>query len=159
MSTATSTSLHTMLRDRLLSGTFGTGAGTVVTTLLGAGNNARLYQNGIPDGAAYPFAEMLIVNDATTSWGDGIRTTFDLEVTIVDRPRTQISRARNIADAFDNGMVGFTFAGADAGFLRITDRSRSQMPQGTGDVDREVVQIRQLFSGFMWSQMLARTYP
>lgn len=160
MSTATTNALHVLIRNRLLSGSYG---GVTVTSLLGTGNAARLYQAGIPEGDAvtrpYPYAEMLVFNDLTTeSFGDGIRSTFDLEVTVWDRPRTQITRARTLADLFDNALIGYTFAAANEGFLTFTGRSRDTLPQGSGDVDREVVQIRLLYAAVMWSQMLARTY-
>lgn len=151
MSTETTTLLYKTIRDRVLGYSYG---GTTMASLVGA----RLFQDGAPDNPTYPFGIMRVLNDVTTpEFGDGIRSTPDIEFMWFDRPRTQLARARTIADLTDGALMGWVFSAPNQGFLKVTGRRRDTLPQGGGDVDREVVQLWQTFSTVLWSQLLART--
>lgn len=152
MSTATTSSTMVLIRNRILGFSYG---GVTVASLLGT----RLYQDGVPDAPTYPFAVLRLLNESTTSeYGDGIRSTADIEVMVFDRPRTQLTRARTLADLIDGALNQWTFAGAEQGFLKVTGRRRDTLPQGSGDVDREVVQVWLTYSTVLWSQSLARHF-
>lgn len=151
MSTATSSDVYVTLRNRVLGFTDGV---TTVASLIGTGDAARLYQDDAPDVAVYPYATMRIVNDTTSTYRE--RSTADLEIQVYDRPRSQTLRSRLLADLIDGALLTFMLGSSTGGFIRVTGRSRSRLPAGSGDADAEVVSHRLLYGLLMWPVYLTK---
>lgn len=148
--TASTTDLYEHLGAAILAFTDGT---TTVASLVGA----RLYADSAPDFQTWPgtFAVMRIMNSTTSDYGSGNRLEFDIEVMIFARPRgTQTRNAHKLADLIEGALLRYTVGATPDGLIRITGRTRDAMPAGTSDIDREVVQLRLVFSAFTWPTYL-----
>lgn len=151
--TDSTTDLYDRILDHLIAFTDGV---TTVASLIGAGAAARLYPGAPPEFATWPgtYAVVRFINNDTSDFGSGDRFDFDIEIMIFARPRSKAREAEKLADLFDMALLRYTVGSAVDGLIYVTGRTRDTLPPGTGDVDREVVQLRQLFSAFTWPMYL-----
>lgn len=133
---------------------------TTVASLIGSGASARLYADSAPDFQTWPgtYAVMRIINNVTSDFGSGDRLDFDIEIMIFARPRGgvagQIRNAHKLADLIEGAFLRYTLGTTTDGLIYITGRTRDALPAGTGDIDREVIQLRLVFSALTWPMYL-----
>ena len=155
MSDTTSTdNLFTQLRTRLL--TFAPLAGATLMTRLGGTtlNNSRLWKDAPPDSALYPFGVMRIINRISEGRYNGEREQFDLEVILYGRPRSQAVSVEDAADVCDQAMLRYADGASGLTFSR--ERQRDSLPDLADPADREVVQVRLVYSAVVWPRMLTQ---
>jgi hypothetical protein len=152
MSTVDTAALYETLRTRALG--FSDPriqAGHTVAASLGE----RVYNIAAPDSVPFPYAIHRIVNRRTAEDGNADREPFDLEVMLFGRPRTQAAAMERVADLYDAAFL--RYADSSSGLVFSTRRARDTLPQGSSEADREVVQIRSVFSFVAWPLLLATT--
>ena len=154
MSTDSTDALFTMLRTKLLS--FAPLAGATLMTRLGGTtlNNARLWKDNIPDNAAYPLGVMRIINRASSGQYNGERETFNLEIMLYGRPRSQAVAIEDAADVCDQAML--RYSDSTSGLMFSRERQRDTLPAFADPADREVVQVRLVYSAVVWPRMLTQ---
>ena len=155
MSTDSSDNLHTQIRNQLL--TFAPrGGGATLNTQLGgvATNDGRLYKSQAPDTVLYPFGVMRLINRHTGGEYNGERESFDVEIMLFGRPRSQGKTIEDMADVFDQAML--RYRDGSSGILFSRSRQRDTVPQPMDSADREVVQIRLAYSGKAWPLFLTK---
>jgi hypothetical protein len=155
VSTDSSDNLHTQIRNQLL--TFAPkGGGPTLNTQLGgsATNEGRLYKSQAPDTVLYPFGVMRMINRLTSGEYNGERESFDLEIMLFGRPRTQGKTIEDAADVFDQAML--RYRDGSSGIIFSRSRQRDTMPQPVDPADREVVQIRLAYACKTWPLYLTK---
>lgn len=148
MSTTSTQGMMQDLRSRLL--TFQPASGDTLNTSLGG----RLYTVQAPDNAEYPYAVIRLVDRRQTDGYGGLRETFDVELSIVDRPRTQQWRAEGIADVAEQAFRDWDLA--TSGILFSRHVRRLTLPPAPSPMDRELVQIVLFVPIVAWPVMLTQ---
>lgn len=136
-----------LVRDRILN--FAPIVGDPLETAI----DGRLYQVQAPDNSAFPHGVMRFINRVGN--GDARRENVDLEVMLFDRPRTRAKNLEDVADLFDQAMVGWVASSSGLVFSRGT-RSRDTLPPFADPADREVVQIRLIYPLTMYVNYLTQ---
>ncbi len=148
MTTASTQSMMTDLRNRLL--TFAPMSGSTLQTSLGG----RLYVVQAPDDVTYPYAVMRLVDRRQTDGYGGFRESFEIELMVFDRPRSQQWRAEGIADVATQAFLGWDLASSGLMFSRHV--RRVVMPPAPSPMDRELVQIVLFVPVVAWPVMLSQ---
>lgn len=152
MSTTTTDLLETQLRNKLLD--FVPLSGATLRARLGGGNG-RLWKDGAPDNAAYPFGVMRLINRLSRGEYNSERETFDLELMLYGRPRTNAAAVEDAADVADQAMLRYKDASGGAlTFSRA--RQRDTLPAFADPADREVVQVRLVYGLVVWSVLFTQ---
>lgn len=154
MSTGTSDALSTQLRNRLLGfipANPPLGYTSLNTRLGGATPGAgRLWKDAAPDTAAYPFGIMRLINRVSLNE----RERMDLEVVLYGRPRSQAVAIEDAADLCDAAMLNYR--DPTSGLIFSHERQRDTLPPPTDPADREVVQVRLVYSLIVWPILLSQ---
>lgn len=161
MSTAT---LIGTLRTRLL--TFSRLQGDTLADILGRtdggnGSDGKLYKVQAPDNITKPengpsrWGVMALTNRRTNA-ENAERDLIDLEVMLFARPRSQQDAMEEAADACDEAMLRYTNFTNDA--IGNWGRLRNTLPVMTGPADREVVQIRLVYTLVVYPDHLTQYY-
>jgi hypothetical protein len=146
------TELYTAIRTRLLTYTDGGAAPNTIAAAVGT----RLYNESPPDAAAVPYLLLTIDGNSPQRDKDGARIEFQVEVQVIHSPRTNIAAARRIADLAWKAMAGYTVGNTTDGFVQLrVPPFPETLPPGSGDADREVVQIRIVSEGFAYWKALS----
>lgn len=145
MTTASTEDLYTQLRNRLLGyvppAPLDVGWITLNTRLGGqAAGSGRLYKDAPPDDAAYPNGVMRIINRLSLSE----RERADLEIVLYGRPRSQAVDIEGAADVCDQAMLNYVDSSSGLTFSR--ERQRDTLEGPTDAADRELVQVRVVYS-------------
>lgn len=148
MSTTSTQAMVADLRSRLLN--FTPRSGSTLNTSLGG----RLYTVQAPDNAEYPYAVVRLVDRRQTDGYGGLRETFELELSIFDRPRVQQWRAEGIADVAEQAFLGWSLATSGVLFSRHV--RRVTMPPAPSPMDRELVHIVVYVPIVAWPVMLTQ---
>jgi hypothetical protein len=140
------------LRDRLLN--FDRLAGDTLATILGtsagAGSGGKLFIVQAPDNVTDPanapsrWGVMALKNRRTGGTEQSARDMIDLEVMLFARPRSQQAAMEEAADACDEAML--RYQNLDADLVGNWGRLRNTLPVMTEPADREVVQIRLMYT-------------
>ncbi len=148
MSTA---GLLATLRDRLLNFTRLSGsslAEILGSTATGSGIDGKLYIVQAPDNVTTVspsrWAVMALKNRRTGGTEQSARDMIDLEVMLFARPRSQQAAMEDAADACDEAML--RYQNLDADLVGNWGRTRNTLPVMTEPADREVVQIRLMYT-------------
>jgi len=115
----------------------------------------RLYSGGwAPDTAPYPYVLARFMNGDSATFM--LRTPFDLELLLYDRPRAFADDLEDVADVIDQAMKQFTARDPNGvrGLAFSRGRRRDTLPPFTNPADREVVAIRMVFSLVVYPQFL-----
>ena len=150
MSTVSYDAIYTTLRNRLMNYT--DGVTTMASLVGGPGDTARIFQNTVPDVATFPYIVFRITSDDDSNMQSRIQG--NIEIMVYDRPRSQMRRQRTLSDLVDKALRQFGAGSTLTGYFRITGRTRGDVPQGSGEADREVVTTRFLFTFFAWPHYL-----
>ena len=148
MTTTSTQAMVADLRTHLL--TFQPMSGTTLQARL----NGRLYVVQAPDSVTYPYAVMRLVDRRATDGYGGYRQTFEVELQIFDRPRSQQWRAEGIADVAEQAFLGWDLA--SSGLLFSRHVRRVTMPPAPEPMDRELVQITVFVPVVAWPVMLTQ---
>lgn len=151
MNTTSTAAIYETLRTRALG--FTPASGALAGRSVGQTLAQRFYNGAAPDAATYPYAIARIINRASAVDGNPERDEFDFEVMVYDRPRTNQVRAEGVADLLDAAFL--RYVDPSSGLLFARSRQRDTLPQGAGDAEREVVQVRLLYSFTAWPLALA----
>lgn len=141
--TTSTADLYGNLRATVLAFTDGV---TSIASLIGT----KLYNDAPPQAAVFPYVVLRIMNSITSEFGSGDRLDFDIEVMIFARPYSAAQTAHKVADLIEEAFLRYTVGTTADGGIYIHSRTRDSLPPGTGETDREVVQIRLVFSAFTW---------
>jgi hypothetical protein len=136
------------LRSRLL--TFQPASGSTLQTTLGG----RLYTVQAPDDPTYPYAVLRLVDRRQTDGYQQLRETFEIELTICDRPRSQQWRAEGIADVATQAFFDWDLATSGVMFSRHV--RRVTLPPAPSPMDRELVQVMVFVPVVAWPVMLTQ---
>ena len=150
MSTTSTQGMMQDLRSRLL--TFQPASGLRLNQVLGD----RLYTGSAPDTVQYPYAVFRLVDRRQTDGYTGFRATAEIELSIFDRPRSQMWRAEGIADVAEQAFLGWDLRTSGVLFSRHV--RRLTMPVAPIPMDRELVQIMVFVPIVAWPVMLTQYY-
>jgi hypothetical protein len=120
------------------------------TTENGAGIDGKLYLVQAPDNITKPenspsrWGVMRIKNRRTGGTEQSARDLIELEVMLFARPRSQQAAMEEAADACDEAML--RYQNLDADLVGNWGRLRNTLPVMTEPADREVVQIRLMYT-------------
>jgi hypothetical protein len=133
------TELYDAIRARLVA------YGTINTAVGG-----RIYYESPPEPVVAPYLLLTIDGNTPQRDKDAARIEFQVEVQIINDARTKIAATRAIANQAWNALAGYTIGNATDGFVKLrVPPFPETLPRGTGDADRDVVQIRIVSEG--WS--------
>ena len=148
--------IYGFFRARILTYDPPDGVGPVGGTLQSLG--FKVHSGGYaPDAAQYPYALIRLMNGVTSD--AGLRVAADLEVMSFARPRVPWGeRLEDYADVIDQALLHLAARDGTGvrGFAFTRDRSRDTLPPFPAPADREVVQVRQVFSFACWPQYLTQ---
>lgn len=156
MSTTSTPVLEDTLRTRLLTHTrlSGSTLAEILGTAPSSGSDGKLYKVQAPDNATYPYGVMRLMNRRTS--GDiAEREVAELEVMLFGRPRSQQATMEGAADACDEALLP-RYVDASSGVVACTGRTRNTMPVFAEPADREVVQIRLVYTLIVYPQNIAQ---
>lgn len=130
MSSASTKAIIGTIRTRLLA--FVPSGGVTLNTTLGG----RVYANGPPEGAAFPYIVLRLVNQIS----DGLRMTADLEAMVFHRPRSKAPQAEDIADVADGALLDWHNKTGN-GLIFSGERLRDSVAPFADPADRELVRF------------------
>lgn len=144
------------LRTRLLTHERLSGAtlATILGTAAGAGSDGKLYKNEAPDNVTGPYAVMWFKNRRPTP-DVAVRQTAELEVQIFGRPRSMQATCEEAADACDEAMLT-EYTDVSSRVISCSGGLRSAMPPASEPADREVVQIRLVYTLIVYPENIAQ---
>lgn len=151
------TELYAAIRTHLLAYTDGGAAPNTIAAAVGT----RIYNEAPPDPVAgvaltVPYLILTIDGSPALDGSDPTRIEFQVEVQVVNRPRTTIAATRRIADLAWKALATYKVATSTDGFVKIRVPSFPEtFPPGSGDADREVVQIRIVGEGYGYWKALS----
>ena len=148
MSTTSTRNMIADLRSQLLN--FAPASGDSLNTSL----SGRLYTVQAPDDPDYPYAVVRLLPRRQTVGDGGYRETFEIEVQIFDRPRSQQWRAEGIADVATQAFLQWDLR--SSGLLFSGHVRRITMPPAPDPMDRELVQITLFVPVVAWPVMLTQ---
>lgn len=155
MPTDSTVNLGTVIRNRLLTFVPKAGGQTLMQKLGGATTDqARLYRDAPPDTAVYPFAVMRLINRANDRDYDYEKDPLDVEVMFFGRPRSQAQLMEDCADLADQAML--RWREPTGGLIYSKGRTRDTLPPPVEPADREVVQVRCVYSLAVWPTYLTQ---
>lgn len=146
--------MGTVIRTRLL--TFVPKSGGTLLSKLGGGtlDTARLWRDAPPDTASYPFAVMRLINRVTRREYNFEKEPLDVEIMFYGRPRAQAQLIEDCADVADQAML--RWREPIGGLFYSRERSRDTLPPPVEPADREVVQVRCVYSLAVWPTYLTQ---
>ena len=147
MSTTSTQGMMQDLRTRLL--TFEPRTGDPLSDRLTA-----LYTVQAPDNVTYPYAVVRLVSRQQTEGYGGLRESFEVELSIFDRPRAQQWRAEGIADVATEAFLRWDIGSSGLMFSRHV--RRVTMPPAPSPMDRELVHLVLFVPVVAWPVMLTQ---
>lgn len=159
MSTASTTAIYTLLRERFR--LFATPGGDKLTNYLGSGASDadpfRCYDTQAPDNVAYPFVVFRLLGRLRQGDDADIRSTPILEVHVHGWPRSQqgvAGKVELIGDLCEQALT--KWVNYDDGLLFAGAATRDAMPIFGAPADRERVMARLLCDLILWPQYLSQ---
>jgi hypothetical protein len=133
-------------------------AGSTLRTLLGGGEDARLYTHETPadDEPTYPYAVVRIASRPQTDGYGGLRSVAGIEVQVFDRPRSQLWRAEGIADRIEQSMLGWAMADTPS-IVFARHVRRMTLPPAPSPMDRDLIVITLTVPVVVWPDYLLQT--
>lgn len=120
---------------------------------------ARIYGGSPPNYSTWPGTHivMRILDPIASDYGGQERLDFTIENMYFARGREQTDDVLRLASLVDGAFLRHTIASAADGLVRVTGRDGGGLlPQGTNDMDREVVQYLARYSAFAWPRWLTK---
>lgn len=109
--------------------------------------NKRFWITQAPDKASYPYGVMRIP-ERRNRRPPRYRNEIDVEVQFFGRKRSDMQLIDQMADTAEQALIGFMIADQGAGMIQTCQRN--EVIYDNDPADREIMQVRLLFSGYVY---------